>query len=266
MQQPFQQTESVSFTHPISRTRCFFLFISLLLSSVGSPAQGSKPEYVILLHGLARSQNSMSEMEKRLKAEGFEVLNVGYPSRSHKIEALAETVIPEAIESCRKKGADRIHFVTHSMGGILVRYYLRHHRMPDLGRVVMISPPNGGSEVVDKIGHNFIFRRINGPAGEQLGTDENSIPRKLGKTDFDLGVITGDRSVNFILSLLIPGKDDGKVSVGNAKVDGMKDFIVVHSTHPFIMKNTEVMNQTTAYLRNGEFLRTEVGKVRAEAF
>jgi triacylglycerol lipase len=121
----------------------------------------------------------------------------------------------------------------------------------------MLSPPNGGTEVVDKIGHNFLSRFINGPAGEQLGTNASSLPRSLGKVEFDLGVITGDKSINFILSCLIPGPDDGKVSITNAKVEGMNDFLVVHASHPFIMKNHEAIEQTTHFLKHGRFEKNE---------
>jgi len=219
--------------------------------------QSSQQECVILLHGLARTKHSMSKMEEQLKAEGFDVVNWGYPSRCYKVEELTGQAIPDAVGYCRKNGATKIHFVTHSLGGILVRYYLKHHEIAELGRVVMLSPPNGGSEVVDKIGHNFLYRFINGPAGEQLGTDASSLPRRLGKVAFDLGVITGDKSINFILSRLIPGPDDGKVSIANAKVEGMNDFLVVHASHPFIMKNREAIEQTIHFLKHGRFSRND---------
>jgi triacylglycerol lipase len=144
------------------------------------------------------------------------------------------------------------------MGGILVRYYLKENRIPELGRVVMLSPPNGGSEVVDKLGGTFLFKWMNGPAGQQLGTGENSIPKQLGPVDFDLGIITGDRSINLILSCLIPGSDDGKVSIENAKVKGMKDFRVIHASHPFIMKNKEAMSQVVSFLKTGHFAGKKV--------
>lgn len=218
--------------------------------------QMSNRECVILLHGLARTKHSMNKMESQLKAEGFDVVNWGYPSRQHTIEMLAEEAMPAAVETCRKKGATTIHFVTHSMGGMLVRYYLKHHEIKGMGRVVMLSPPNGGTEVVDTFKDTFLFRLINGPAGKQLGTDASSLPRRLGKVEFESGVITGDRSINFINSLIIPGADDGKVSVTNAKVEGMNDFLVVHVSHPFIMKNSEVIKQTIRFLKNGTFDRT----------
>ena len=231
----------------------FFVLMGQSICFGQSPQQ----EWVILLHGLARTKDSMSKMEKQLKAEGFAVVNWGYPSRRQKVEELAERTIPDAIEYCRKNGATTIHFVTHSLGGILVRYYLKHHEIAELGRVVMLIPPNGGTEVVDKIGHNFLSRFINGPAGEQLGTDAPSLPRSLGKVEFNLGVITGDKSINFVLSRLIPGPDDGKVSITNAKVEGMKDFLVVHASHPFIMKNHVAIEQTIHFLKHGRFRKNE---------
>ncbi len=141
------------------------------------------------------------------------------------------------------------------MGAILVRYYVEHHEVPHLGRVVMLSPPNNGSEVVDKFKDSPIFRWINGPAGQQLGTGADSLPKTLGAPNYEVGIITGDKTINPILSLLIPGKDDGKVSVESAKLRGMKDFLVVHKTHPFIMNDKKVLEQVTAFLKNGAFNR-----------
>jgi hypothetical protein len=216
---------------------------------------GQTPEHecVILLHGLARSKGSMTKMEKRLQAQGYYTVNKGYPSRHKTIEDLSEETIPDAVAICRNNSAAKIHFVTHSMGGILVRYYLKHHEIQGLGRVVMLSPPNNGSEVVDQFGDNILFQYINGPAGKQLGTDPSSLPGRLGKVEFDLGVITGDRSINFINSLIIPGTDDGKVSIPDARVEGMNDFLVVHATHPFIMKDNETIEKTIHFLKHGKF-------------
>jgi len=233
------------------------IFIFFFLLQGASFEANFHLEYVVLLHGLGRSKSSMTKLENHLSIAGYEVLNLDYPSRAKTIEELARGIIPKAIESCRKRGARKIHFVTHSMGGILVRYYLGNHNIPELGRVVMISPPNGGSEIVDRFRDNFFFKWINGPAGQQLGTDKNSVPKKLGNADFDLGIITGDRSMNLLLSLIIPGADDGKVAVNNAKVAGMKDFIIIHASHPFIMKNNQTIEQTIAFLKNGGFQRNK---------
>ena len=234
----------------------FFYVLSSAVIQGAAPGDAFGSECVVLLHGLARSRSSMGKLEKHLAAAGFGVLNAGYPSRSMRIEDIAETCIPAVIEQCRKNGARKIHFVAHSMGGIIIRLYLKSHRVPELGRVVMLSPPNAGSEVVDRLKDNFFFRWLNGPAGGQLGTEADSLPRKLGRADFELGIITGDRTVNPILSTMIPGPDDGKVSVERARLDGMKDFIVIHATHPFIMKNREAIRQTIYFLKNGMFQRS----------
>ena len=118
----------------------------------------------------------------------------------------------------------------------------------------MIAPPNQGSEIVDKLGWLFLFKWINGPAGNELGTDKNSTPNKLGPANFSVGIIAGDRSINWINSLfLIPGHDDGKVSVERTKLAGMGDHIVIHATHPFIMQNRKAIRQTIQFLRTGAF-------------
>jgi triacylglycerol esterase/lipase EstA (alpha/beta hydrolase family) len=207
-------------------------------------------ECVILLHGLARTASSMEKIEKRLIKAKYSVINVNYPSRSYPLEELAEKVISEAISQC---GVKRINFVTHSMGGLLVRQYLSLHKIENLNRVVMLGPPNKGSEIVDKLGDIPGFRLINGAAGMQLGTDDFSVPKKLGKANFNVGIIAGTKSINWILSTLIPGIDDGKVSVINTKLDGMKDHIELETTHPFMMKNNEVIEQVVHYLRTGKF-------------
>jgi pimeloyl-ACP methyl ester carboxylesterase len=210
-------------------------------------------ENVILLHGLCRTPRSMVKMQRALAQAGYTVWNVDYPSRTAPIQKLADDAIGQAIARCRQNGATRISFVTHSLGGILVRSYLARHDVPDLSRVVMLGPPNQGSEVVDKLGGLSLFKWINGPAGLELGTGKNSVPNQLGPAHFPVGIIAGDRSINWINSLLIPGPDDGKVSVQRAKLDGMSDFLVLHTTHPFIMDNKEAIRQTIQFLRTGAF-------------
>jgi len=209
--------------------------------------------WVILLHGLARSKTSMATMEKKLKQAGYSVLNQGYPSRKKNIQYLANDHIPPAIQVCLNNGAKKIHFVTHSMGGILVRYFLKYHCLDELGNVVMLSPPNAGSEIVDIFRSFCLFKWLNGPAGQQLGTSPGDLPHQLGDTRFHPGIITGDRSINLILSRIIPGPNDGKVSVERAKVKGMGDFRVIHATHPFIMKHPEAIALTLHFLKHGSF-------------
>jgi hypothetical protein len=229
--------------------------LALLVLLIAMPAYSAPGEYVVLLHGLVRTNNSMNDMEKNLSSQGYVVLNIDYPSRKYEIPELAAMVREEIIS--KTPDAVKIHFITHSMGGIILRYIQKNNPLPNLGRVVMLSPPNHGSELADKFGNIKLFEWIVGPAGKQLGTDNKSVCRELGKADFELGVITGDESLYWINSSIIPGEDDGTVSVESAKLEGMADFLVVHTTHPFIMNNKMVMKQSVHFLQNGTFDKRE---------
>jgi len=197
-------------------------------------------ECVVLLHGLGRSHLSMTALQFALENEGYEVWNEGYPSRSKTVEALAP-VVGEAIDACRARGAQRVHFVTHSMGGILVRAYFRDRQVPEAGRVVMLAPPNRGSRIVDANREKWWFRMATGPAGQQLGTGPDSVPNTLPPLPLEVGVIAG--------------RYDGKVSVGSTRLAEMKDHLVVDSAHTFLMNTPTVLRQVKAFLRSGAFER-----------
>jgi pimeloyl-ACP methyl ester carboxylesterase len=227
--------------------------ILLLLGVLSLSTTACAADGVILLHGLCRSNSSMVKMESALTEAGFIVENVDYPSRTAGIAQLSDDAIGKALENPKLKACAKIHFVTHSLGGIMVRSYFKRHPFERLGRVVMLGPPNQGSEVVDTLGSWLAFRKLNGPAGGALGTGPDSTPNTLGPVAFELGVIAGDRSINWINSLMIAGEDDGKVSVERTKVVGMKEHLVVHATHPFLMKNNVVIENTIRFLRTGSF-------------
>jgi hypothetical protein len=193
----------------------------------------------------------MEKLAKALNDSGYYTINDGYPSTSNTIHKLAENTIAKAIIKC-PKGAT-IHFVTHSMGGILVRQYLQFNTIKDLGRVVMLGPPSKGSQVVDRLHNVPGFSLINGPAGLQLGTGGLSIPNQLGPANFDVGIIAGTRSINLILSAMLPNPDDGKVSVENTRLEGMSGHISLPVTHAFMMKNKDVIAQVICFLRRGVF-------------
>ncbi|WP_299773139.1 alpha/beta hydrolase [uncultured Pseudoteredinibacter sp.] len=239
----------------IKRLTSFLLALTTSLgafaASANDPPVNSKAECVILLHGLARSSSSMEKLGLALHKEGYHVVNQGYPSRQAAIESLSQKAISTALERCPQ--SYKVNFVTHSMGGILVRQYLQENVINELKRVVMLGPPNQGSEVVDKLRNVPGFHFINGDAGLQLGTGALSVPKQLGKANFELGIIAGNKSINLILSSLIPETDDGKVSVRNTKLEGMKDHIEMPVTHPFMMKNSSVIKQVIQFLDKGHF-------------
>ena len=225
------------------------LLVVLLLISFNCSAK----DCVVLLHGLARSAGAMDTMQQALEEAGYHTVNVDYPSRDYSVEALAPMAITPALVQCRSEQSRAIHFVTHSMGGILLRQYLQHNVITDLGRVVMMGPPNQGSQVVDNLKDVPGFEAFNGPAGMQLGTGEHDIPKQLGPVSFELGVIAGTSSINLILSNFLPNPDDGKVSVENTKVQGMCALVTVNVSHPFLMKRQQVIDQVLHFLRSGSF-------------
>jgi pimeloyl-ACP methyl ester carboxylesterase len=159
--------------------------------------------------------------------------------------------IGEGLERCA--AARRVHFVTHSLGGILVRYYYADHNVDRVGRVVMLAPPNQGSKVSDALRDVPGFDWLNGPAGAQLGKGEDSLPLSLGTPDFEFAVIAGNRSIDPISSAILDNPDDGKVSVEDTKLEGMSDFRVVEVSHAYIMKDDEVIELVLRFLQTGSF-------------
>ena len=235
--------------------RSIFIPVTCLLLWASTGCSSPTPtdaETVIVVHGLGRTPASMAILVSRLENAGFRVINFGYPSRSEPIEALVERLESEVGQCCISE-AETVHFVTHSMGGVLVRSYLSQRPEAHQGRVVMLSPPSQGSEIIDAFSDSDLLRSILGPAALLLGTDSAGIANQLEPVRFSLGVITGTRSLDPIGSWLIPGPDDGKVSVDRAAVEGAADFIALPATHTFIMNRSDVAEEVVHFLRNGRF-------------
>lgn len=206
---------------------------------------------VIVLHGLARSPASMAPLCRRLAQEGFAVHNVGYRSTSAPLDVLARAV-REEVEPLVAE-APAVHLVTYSMGGIVARRMLADWRPATLGRVVMIAPPNQGSEVVDALRDRRVVRWLYGPGFGELGTDPCSVPSRLGPVTYQTGVIAGSRVVSPIGWWLIPGPSDGTIAIARTRVAGMADHVVLPHSHTFIMLSPRVAAETVHFLRHGRF-------------
>jgi len=229
------------------------LIAVMMMTFAESKLAAARGDYVILLHGLARTPLSMKRIEWTLRKQNYRVINVGYPSTRVSIQDAADHWLDDVLKTRVTDPSVKIHFVTHSLGGIVLRQYLTHHKIPNLGRVVMMAPPNQGSELADRLRDNCFYRLATGPAGQQLGTAESSVPNQLGPVDFKLGVIAGDRSLNPLFSVWIPGADDGKVSVRSARMPGA-DFLLVHKSHTWMAWSAGVNCEISQFLRNGHFV------------
>lgn len=240
---------------PILKSMKPLIPLLILLLITTCHAQASPSECVILLHGMGRTAFSLSDIETSLKNRHYLVWNESYPSLSQPVEALAAPAIEAGLSYCRARQARRIHFVTHSLGGILARYYLQDHHIENLGRIVMLAPPNRGSEVTDQMREGFFYQTIMGPAAQELGTEASSLPNSLKPIPGEIGIIAGRTDDEPWFLPEIPGEDDGKVAVERTKLAEMKDFLLVNMGHTFIMDDDEVIRQVFYFLRHGEFDR-----------
>ena len=210
---------------------------------------------VVLLHGISRTARSFRRMELALRAAGFATLNLDYDSRRKPLDALADDIHPP-IDRFAHSLDGAVHFVCHSMGGLLARVYLAQHRPARLGRVVMLGTPNGGSEIADRLKNFSAYRAFFGPAGQQLGTQRDAaVDAILPPVDYPVGIIAGNRSIYPITSVVLPKPHDGRVSVENTRLDGMAEHIVIRTSHPWLVRNGEAIAQTLAFLRNGKFAK-----------
>ncbi|MDR1818279.1 MAG: hypothetical protein LBR07_08985 [Puniceicoccales bacterium] len=214
-------------------------------------------EHVILLHCLAGRPWFLRKVERTLRAAGYVTHNIAYPSCSAPIRELADGAVGPAIARCERAGAAKTHFVTHSLGGIVFRSWFARHTPPAaFGRAVLFAPPNHGSEVAQFFRRWWLFRKLFGPAGQELGTTPDSTPNRLGAlpAGMEVGVIAGNRSYDLLFSsLLLPGPDDGKVTVASTCVEGMRAHCVVPATHTFIVRNRLALRQMLHFLRHGCF-------------
>lgn len=228
-------------------------FLAGLLWLASMPA--AEPDCVVLLHGIGMRAYVMQRLESALRAEGYRTVNLSYPSRRMPFEQLAGEYLPAQLAQHDVARAPRLHFVTHSMGSLIVRKLIQDARPANLGRVVMIGPPNQGSAAADVAQKNVLLKKYLGGNLVRLGTGEDAIVKTLGPADFELGIIAGEVALNPVFGQALGGKNDGAVTLESARLEGMRDFLVVPYSHTVMLWRTEVVNQVRAFLRDGRFAR-----------
>lgn len=230
------------------------MIVGMSATSVHAAAPDGR-ETVVLLHGVAMPPFSMGRLAAALRRDGYRVVNLGYPSRTMPLGRIADEYLPARLQAHRIDTAPRVHFVTHSMGGLVLRRYLQEHRPANLGRVVMLGPPNHGSAAADHAGSRRLLRWFIGVNLPALGTGEAAVARRLPAADFEVGVIAGTRRLHGLFRRVLRGENDGVVTVESARLEGMKDFLALPRSHTLMLWRRDVLAQTRAFLRDGKFAR-----------
>ena len=225
--------------------------LAILAGSCTHHNQNVQAEQVVLLHGFGRQGTAMFLLQKRIRDAGFEAHSIEYASVQDPPDVILEKVA-EQISICCKNDRHRVHFVGHSLGGLIIRAYLDQKPLKNLGRVVLLGTPNQGSELVDIYGDSWLIK-ILGHTVRVLGTDESSFPSRIGPPYYPLGIIAGTADINPLTKDHLPGPDDGLVSVKSTKVDGMTDFLEVDTSHSMMRYNETVARETIHFLKNGRF-------------
>ena len=215
---------------------------------------------VIVLHGLAHSREGMAGLAQYLNEQGGyqEVFNVGYPSTRLDIGEHAQALkhILRHLD-----GIHEIDFVAHSMGNIVIRHYLGDQagRKPDgrLRRFVMLGPPNHEAYLALLVADNTLFQLVTGQPGQQLGRQWDRLQERLATPSFEFGIIAGGRGGERGYNPLVPGDNDGVVSVASTRLAGAADFAVLPALHTFMMNDAKVQEYTLRFLQHGYFVSPE---------
>lgn len=211
-----------------------------------------KNERVILLHGLGESPLIMKALELALKKAGYDVSNVAYPSTRYTIETLLDSHVLPLLDAYPE--ARKVHFVTHSLGGVLLHAALQKKKPANLGRVVMTAPGLHGSEAIEVYRHNWFYRTLFGPASVESGTGRDAFARKLAQqADYELGVIAGCVPLDLLSMLFVPWPQDGKLSVKTTRIRNMADHIVLPTSHDFTSNDPLAIWQVLHFLKHGHF-------------
>lgn len=220
--------------------------------------EGTKSEVVICLHGLWRSVWAMEPIANYLNKEGFTTVSVPYASFRYELEDIVESVrilVKPWLDQGKK-----IHFVTHSLGGVVLKHLLEHAMLDEerekIGRVVMLAPPHQGSEIMDWLSNSPV-RHVLGPASDFLTSEKMSQHSQQFPADVEAAIIMGERSAIPFFRKLLDASNDGIVSVDKGHLLGIKEFKVVDADHTFIASEPDVLEMVSHFLSCGSCEATE---------
>lgn len=215
----------------------------------GAEATARPLQMVFLLHGIAKTKYDMAALAKRLRREGYAVVNWDYSSTRYRIHELAD-MLAEQVERFPNY---RVHFVTHSMGGIVVRKFFSRHSLPNAGRFVMIAPPSQGAELAQFFGNWGLYQYLLGPAGQDLRPGSDGCCASAGIPPVEFGIIAGGTGRTIGINPLLPGDNDGTVTVESTRLEGAQDFALVPYPHPVIQMMPKTLDLAVSFLEKGTF-------------
>lgn len=220
--------------------------------------QTENEHMVMLVHGLGRSASAFAAMEDAIRQAGYATANINYPSTRQGIAAHAND-IERIIESF--EGVQSLSIVTHSLGALVIRDLLARASVwrdrIDVRRVVMIAPPNQGSQLAKRLSAIPAYQWLTGESGQYLASE---VARTLPVPDAEIGIIAGGRGNALGFNPILSGDDDGFVSVSETHIDGMRDFLLVNTTHGLMDDHPLTIAATIAFLNDGQFGRETPGR------
>ena len=212
---------------------------------------------VVLIHGLARTSRSMRSVENFLAGQGYQTVSVDYPSRRASIADLARDFVVPVLNDLAQQDHAAVHVVTHSMGGILLRSAAQQQGLGMIDRVVLLGPPNAGSEVTDRLGSWYLYGLLVGKyAARELRTDGTPSQLPALPDRIETGVIAGNRPRQFPVAWLMPGplsSHDSKVSIASTHLPHERDHRVLPVDHDAMLRDARVHRHIASFLATGSF-------------
>jgi hypothetical protein len=221
------------------------------------PMQGKA---VVILHGLFRTRSSMARLREAIATKGeYKVFCMGYPTTRGTLADHSES-LDSVVRSL--DGFSEINFIGMSLGNLVVRHWLSEfasggRSLPghqQFGRMVMLVPPNRQPELANKLVRGALVEFVAGPAAQQLAASGwKTVEANLATPHFQFGILAGGKGDSRGYNPLLPGDDDGVITVESTRLPGARDFRIVPTLHSFIMNDQKVHEMTVRFLAHGYF-------------